>query len=122
MTPMIDMMFQLVLFLLINISFVKEPGVEVRRPTAKTATADRQATVMVAVLANGDIWVDRQAVDIRLLSTHIERLHAENPEGAAVILADRDARAGLLVKVMDQIRLGGIGEISIAASTERDGP
>jgi biopolymer transport protein ExbD len=122
MTPMIDMMFQLVLFLLINISFVKEPGVEVRRPTAKTATADQKATVMVAVLANGDIWIDKQAVDVRLLSAHIERLHAENPEGAAVILADRDARAGLLVKVMDQIRIGGIGDISIAASTERDGP
>lgn len=122
MTPLIDMMFILLLFFLVNTSFVREAGVEVKRPTAATASVQEKAAVVVAVLANGEIWVDRRAVDIRLLRSQVERIHQDNPEGSAVVLADRDARAGLLVQVMDQIRAAGIGDISIAASGMQERP
>lgn len=122
MTPLIDMMFILLLFFLVNTSFVREAGVEVKRPTAATAAVQEKAALVVAVLANGEIWVDRRAVDIRLLRSQVERIHQDNPEGSAVVLADRDARAGLLVQVMDQIRAAGIGDISIAASGMQERP
>lgn len=122
MTPLIDMMFILLLFFLVNTSFVREAGVEVKRPTANTAVASERASIVVALLANGEVWVDKRAVDVRVLRVHVERLHRENPEGVAIVLADRDARAGLLVQVMDQIRAGGINDISIAASTDREAP
>jgi biopolymer transport protein ExbD len=70
---------------------------------------------LVAIRANGEIWIDRRVVDVRSVRANIERMKADNPEGAAIIQADEFAPSGLRVKVMDQIRLAGITNISIAA-------
>jgi biopolymer transport protein ExbD len=117
MTPLIDMVFILLIFFMVTSSFVKESGIEVSRPEAQTARAQERANIMIALTAEGDIWIDRQQVGPREVRAHVERLHAENPEGAVIIVADEDVKTGLTVTVLDQVRLAGIANVSIAATS-----
>ncbi len=117
-TPLIDMVFILLIFFAVNASFVKEAGVEIERPSARTAEVQQQANIMIAVTANDEVWVDRQRVDPRSVRGHVERLHAENPEGAVVILADDASKTGLVIEVLDQARLAGVENVAVAASPD----
>jgi biopolymer transport protein ExbD len=118
MTPLIDMVFILLIFFIVTTSFVKETGVDVNRPTAKTAVKKERANILVSIRANGEIWMDKRQIDRRAVRANVERMHAENPEGSVIILADEEAKTGLLIEVMDQARLAGVSNVSIAA--ERD--
>lgn len=115
MTPMLDIVFIMLIFFIVTTSFVKESGVTVSRPSAETAAEDKKGNIMVAIKPNGEIWIDKRAVDVRSLRANVEKLKAESPESGVVIQADTDARTGILVQVMDQIRLAGVVNISIAA-------
>lgn len=117
-TPLIDMVFILLIFFAVNASFVKEAGVEIERPNARSAKVQQQANIMIAVTSAGEVWVDRQRVDPRSVRGHVERLHAENPEGAVVILADDESRTGLVIQVLDQARLAGVENVAVAATPE----
>lgn len=117
-TPMIDMVFILLIFFAVNASFVKESGVEIERPSARSAVTQEQANIMIAVTENGEVWIDRQRVDPRSVRGHVERLHAENPEGAVVILADNKSRTGLVIEVLDQARLAGVENVAVAATPD----
>ena len=114
-TPMLDIVFIMLIFFIVTTSFVKESGVTVSRPSAQTAEEKKGSNILVAIRANGEIWIDRRAVDVRAVRPNIERMKAENPEGAVIIQADEFSPTGLLVKVMDQVRLAGISNISISA-------
>ncbi|EAT13414.1 biopolymer transporter ExbD [Bermanella marisrubri] len=116
MTPMLDIVFIMLIFFIVTTSFVKESGVQVNRPTADSAQQDKKGNIMVAIKPNGEVWIDKRAVDIRSVRANIEKLKAESPESGVVIQADTDARTGMLVEVMDQIRLAGIMNISLAAT------
>ena len=118
MTPLIDMVFILLIFFIVTTSFVKETGVDVSRPSAKTAVKKEKANILIAIKPNGEVWIDKRQVDRRAVRANVERLHAENPEGSVIILADKEAKTGLLIEVMDQARLAGVASVSIAA--ERD--
>lgn len=115
MTPMLDIVFIMLIFFIVTTSFVKESGVTVSRPSAETAAEDKKGNIMVALKPNGEIWIDKRAVDVRSVRANVEKLRAESPESGVVIQADTDSKTGLLVQVMDQIRLAGISNISIAA-------
>lgn len=115
-TPMLDVVFIMLIFFIVTTSFVKEAGVDVNRPSADTATRQEQGSIMIALRANGEVWMDRRQVDLRAVRAYIERQRVESPEASVVILADTGAETGLLVQVMDQVRLGGIAQISIAAT------
>lgn len=117
-TPLIDMVFILLIFFAVNASFVKEAGVEIERPSARSAVTQEQANIMIAVTKNGEVWVDRQRVDPRSVRGHVERLHAENPEGAVVILADDESQTGLVIEVLDQSRLAGVENVAVAATPD----
>ncbi len=119
MTPMLDIVFIMLIFFIVTTSFVKESGIEVNRPTAQTATRKEQGNIIVAIRANGDIWIDKRQVDVRAVRANVARLHAEQPLGAVVIAADKETKVSVLTQVMDQIRLAGITNASIA--TESDG-
>lgn len=114
MTPLIDMVFILLIFFVVTSSFVKEAGVEVNRPKADSATTQQNMAIVVAITANGDIWIDKQTTPLSTVRNQILRLHAEAPEGGVVITADRDAPTGRLIQILDQIRLAGITQIAIA--------
>ena len=115
MTPMLDIVFIMLIFFIVTTSFVKESGITVSRPSAETAAEDKKGNIMVAIKPNGEIWIDKRAVDIRAVRANIEKLKAESPESGVVLQADTDSKTGLLVKVMDQVRMAGMSNISIAA-------
>lgn len=115
MTPMLDVVFILLIFFIVTASFVKESGIEVNKPSAKTAVTQERATILVAIDQDNDVWIDRRKVDVRAVRANIERLHAENPLGTLVIQADSDSTNVRLVQVMDAAHQAGIYQIAISA-------
>jgi biopolymer transport protein ExbD len=113
--PMLDFCVNLLIFFIITTSFIKEAGVTVFKPLAVTAEHEDSGNLLIAIRENGDIWMDRQRVDLREVRTRMERLHIERPDDTVVIIADRESEAGVVAKVMDEVRLSGIQDISIAA-------
>lgn len=114
--PLIDVMFFLVLFFVSTTSFVRESGIDINRPTAQTAVVPGKDSLLVTITRSGEIWIENQQVDIRLVRAHVERMHAENPAAAVIVIADREAQTGTVVEVMDQARLAGISNVAIAAT------
>ena len=113
--PMLDFTINLLIFFIITTSFIKEAGVTVFKPEAQTAEFRESGNLLIAIRENGDIWMDREQVDLREVRTLIERLHIERPDDTVVIIADRASHAGVVAEVMDEVRLGGIQDVSIAA-------
>ena len=117
-TPMLDVVFIMLIFFIVTASFVKESGLEVNRPDAPTAVKKENANILVAIGASNEIWINRRRIDPRAVRANIERMHAENPEGAVIIQADKKAFTETLVLVMDSARQAGVFNVSIAAETE----
>ena len=117
-TPMLDIVFIMLIFFIVTTSFVKESGIEVNRPNAETAERNEKGNILVAISENNEIYIDRRKAELRAIRPNIIRLRAENPEGAVIIQADKASQTGLLVEAMDQIRLAGVLEISIAAEND----
>ena len=114
-TPMLDVVFIMLIFFIVTASFVKEAGIDVSRPDAATAERKERGNILVAISESGQIWIDKRHVDIRAVRANIERLAAENPQGSVVIQADENSKNGILVQVMDAARLAGVEQVSIAA-------
>lgn len=115
MTPMLDVVFIMLIFFIVTASFVKEAGIDIDRPSAATAELKERGNILVAITEGGQVWIDKRRVDVRQLRSNIERLHAENPQGSVVIQADQKSKNDVLVEVMDAARLAGIETVSIAA-------
>ncbi|MDR1452280.1 MAG: biopolymer transporter ExbD [Helicobacteraceae bacterium] len=115
MTPMLDIVFIMLIFFIVTASFVKESGISVNSPRASTAQTQDQASLMIAISEAGEVWIDGRIVDIRAIRANVARLKALNPEGAVVIQADANAKTYLLVEAMDQARQAGVDNVSIAA-------
>ncbi len=115
MTPMLDIVFIMLIFFIVTTSFVKESGVSVNSPSAQTASRQENANIFIAITAGGEVWIDRRPVDPRSVRAIVARLHADNPEGSVIIQSDADASTRMLVDVMDQVRLAGVEGIAIAA-------
>lgn len=114
MTPMLDVVFILLIFFIVTASFVKEAGVDVLRPGATSGTEQKNVTLYVAITAEGEVWINRRQVDRRAVRANVERLHAENPQGSVVVQADKRTETGILIEVMDQIRLAGVANVAVA--------
>lgn len=119
-TPMLDVVFIMLIFFIVTTSFVKESGIEVSRPNAATASKKERANIMIAITESGEIWLQKRIIDVRSVRANIERLHAESPEGSVVIQADKNSKNGLLVQVMDQVRLAGVHNISLSAKIKKE--
>lgn len=119
-TPMLDVVFIMLIFFIVTTSFVKESGIQVNRPSATTAEKKERANILIAISESGEVWIQKRRVDIRSVRANVERLHAESPEGTVVIQADKASKNGLLVQVMDQVRSAGVNSISLAAKIEKE--
>jgi biopolymer transport protein ExbD len=113
--PMLDFCINLLIFFIITTSFIKEAGIPVLKPGATTAEYRQSGNLQIAIRENGDIWVDRQKVDLRDVRSRMERFHIERPEDSVVIIADKASKAGVVAQVMDEVRLAGIKNYAIAA-------
>ena len=114
--PMLDFVLNLLIFFIITAVFVKEIGITVSRPNAANAEKKEAGNIVVMIRPDGEIVIDSRVVDIRAVRANIERLHAQKPDDAVVVAADKGAHTGILVNVIDQVRQGGVQNVSIAAS------
>ena len=118
-TPMLDVVFIMLIFFIVTASFIKEAGLDVNRPDAPvTESQPEEANILVVVDANNDIYIDRRLIDPRAVRANIERLHAENPSGSVVIQPNPRSANKMLVTIMDAARLAGVYSISIADSPQ----
>jgi biopolymer transport protein ExbD len=114
--PMLDFVLNLLIFFIITTSFVKEAGVVVDRPEALTAEHSESGNILIAIRSNGEIWMDRRQVDLREVRPIVERMHVERPDDTVIVIGDKAAPAGLLAQVMDEVKLGGIAEVTVGAA------
>tara|TARA_R110002167_G_scaffold260350_2_gene466846 strand:- start:552 stop:974 length:423 start_codon:yes stop_codon:yes gene_type:complete len=120
-TPLIDMVFILLIFFAVNSTFVKFPGVDVDQPVARSTVVQQSATILIAVTDTGEVWIDRNQIDIRRLRGAIERMFVETPDASVVILSDQNSRTGIVVEVIDQARLAGASKVALAAAAVDQG-
>lgn len=118
MTPMLDVVFIMLIFFIVTASFVKEAGIDVNRPDAATAVQKDRANILIAISETNEIWIDKRQVDVRAVQANIERLYAENPQGSVVIQADEESNTRVLIKVMDAARSAGVYDVSVATDEE----
>lgn len=119
MTPMLDIVFIMLIFFIVTTSFVRESGIDINRPIAKsTQKKSKSNNILVAITQNEEIWIDKRQIDLRALRANIQRLSANEDEVSVIIQADVSAKTGILVAVMDQIKMAGIEAISISTKKE----
>jgi biopolymer transport protein ExbD len=114
--PLIDMVFILLIFFLVNTSFVKETGIDVNRPTAATAVVKNKATILIALDSENRVFMEQREIDPRAVRANVERALAENPEGAVIVVADQVSSTGVAIQVMDGCRMAGAENVSLAAA------
>ena len=114
-TPMLDIVFIMLIFFIVTTSFTKETGAAIVKPVAEQAVALQNGTILIGVRPNDDIWMAKREIELREVRQMVERARAENPEGSVVIIADKGARIGTVTQVMDQVRLAGVEGIAISA-------
>ncbi|MAJ80971.1 MAG: biopolymer transporter ExbD [Porticoccaceae bacterium] len=114
-TPMLDVVFIMLIFFIVTSTFVKESGVDVSRPNADTAVVTESNSIQIGITSSNQIFMDKRQVDKRAVRANVERGLAENPGAAVVIVADADSKTETLIEVMDQSRLAGAVSVSVAA-------
>ena len=113
-TPMLDVVFIMLIFFIVTATFIKETGVEVNRPDTQTAEMKKYVSLLVAVAPDSSIWIDKKKVDVRNVRPIIEQLHAENPKGGLVIQADMKSKTEKVLEIMAAARQIGIKQVAIA--------
>ena len=114
-TPMLDVVFIMLIFFIVTATFIKETGIEINRPDTETHEMKKTVSLLVAVGADNSIWIDKKKVDIRNVRPIMERLHAENPKGGLVIQADSESKVEKVLAIMDSARAIGITQVAIAS-------
>lgn len=117
-TPMLDVVFIMLIFFIVTASFIKEAGIDVNRPAVADPRPEEYANILVTISKNNEIWIDRRLIDPRAVRANIERLHAESPLGLVVIQADKHSNNDTLVKVMDASRQAGVYNVAFAAEPD----
>lgn len=117
-TPMLDVVFIMLIFFIVTASFIKEAGIDVNRPFAPTADKQADAAILVAISSNDEIWIDRRMTEASSVRSVIEKLHQENPKGSLVIQADEKSTNAMLVVVMEAAKQAGVSNVAISALDE----
>ncbi|MBR2515149.1 MAG: biopolymer transporter ExbD [Halomonas sp.] len=113
-TPMLDVVFIMLIFFIVTTSFIKESGIDINRPESSAASPRPDAQVLVAVTPEGAVWVDGKPVDIHRIGQEVAAMLTE--DGSVVIQADRESTTGLLIEVMDRLKQAGVDQVAVAAS------
>lgn len=114
------MVFLLLIFFVVTTSFVKEAGIDVQKSTAATAEVKQKGNILIGLTAEGDVFMEGKKIDVRSVRGLVERALAEDPESGVVVVADRESETGDVVRVMDQCRLAGAKDVSLAAEREAE--
>ena len=114
-TPMLDIVFIMLIFFIVTTSFTKETGAVITKPEAEQAISLRNGTILIGVKPNDDIWMSKRLIELREVRSMVEQARAENPKGSVVIVADKNSRIGMVTQVMDQVKMAGVQGIAISA-------
>ena len=114
-TPMLDIVFIMLIFFIVTTSFTRETGASIIKPEAEQAEALKNGTILIGIRPNDDIWMASRQIELREIRQMVERTKAENPEGSVVIVADKGSRIGTVTRVMDQVKLAGVEGVAISA-------
>jgi len=114
MTPLLDIVFIMLIFFIVTSTFIKEPGVQVTRPEAEIAEEQKLVSILVAVTENNEIWINKRQVELDGVRSAVERLRRENPRGGAVIQADAGSETRYMIEVLNQVRAAGVTQIAVA--------
>ena len=114
-TPMLDIVFIMLIFFIVTTSFVKEPGISVWKPFAETAATKERGNILIAVAHDDRIWMNKNRVELMAIRQMVEAARAENPESSVIIVADQEASTGMVIDLMDQVRVAGVTSIALAA-------
>ena len=117
-TPMLDVVFIMLIFFIVTATFIKEAGIQVDRPDTVTADSQEDASILIAISANDAIWVDKQERDSRELRGIIERLHSENPKGSLVIQADENSTNETLIQILEAAKAAGVVNVAMASDND----
>ncbi len=118
MTPMLDIVFIMLIFFIVTAVFVKEAGINVIKPAAESARIQKQVSILIAVTPNDLVYINREPVDPTSVRAVIEKLHSENPKGTIAIQADEKAKAGIVMAVYDAVREAGVPRIALATEVK----
>lgn len=118
MTPMLDIVFIMLIFFIVTTNFIRETGIDPERPAAETAEEMTRANILVGVNERGEVWMHQEEIEIADIRTLVEDALAQNPESSAVVIADERARTRRVIEVMDEVRRSGVEDISIATEGE----
>ncbi|MCG8435409.1 MAG: biopolymer transporter ExbD [Gammaproteobacteria bacterium] len=117
MTPLLDIVFIMLIFFIVTTSFAREIGIGVNRPSNEPAKVKKESEVILIEISDtGQIKVTGRITDVRAVQANVERSRAEKPDASVVVVAHKDADAGILVRVIDQARLAGVDKVSIASN------
>jgi len=114
-TPMLDIVFIMLIFFIVTTSFTKETGATITKPEAVQAVSLRNGTILIGIKSNDDIWMSKRLIELREVRSMVEQAKAENPKGSVVIVADKDSRIGTITQVIDQAKMAGVEGIAISA-------
>ena len=117
-TPMLDIVFIMLIFFIVTASFVKESGIEVNRPDSQTSIPSEQESILIIVKQSGEVMLQRRQIDPRAVRANVERLRAENPKAGVVIQADKAAKIGLTTQVIDSVRQAGVRDYVVATTKQ----
>ncbi len=118
-TPLMDIVFIMLIFFIVTSTFVKEPGIEINRPEAQTAKERKLAGILVAISSENEIWINKEKVPLDAVKVAVEKLKQENPKATAVIQVDTGAQSRYLVEVTNQIRNAGVDEIAVSTENPK---
>ena len=118
MTPMLDIVFIMLIFFIVTAVFVKEAGIDVNKPEVQTAQDIKRVSALIAVSADNEIWINKTEVELRDVRAVVERLRKENPQGQFVVQSDAKSESGVVVDVLDQLNEAGIRGVAISTINE----
>ncbi|HIF87994.1 MAG TPA: biopolymer transporter ExbD [Gammaproteobacteria bacterium] len=114
-TPMLDVVFILLIFFIVTSVFVTEAGIEVSRPEASTADSTSGDLILIAIGPAGDVWIDGDQIDPRFIRSRFELRLADAPNSSLIIQADRNASNEQVLLILQAAREANIEDVSIAA-------
>lgn len=122
-TPMLDVVFIMLIFFIVTASFIKESGIEVNRPDSNQESKSddpENRNIVFTVTANNEIWLDNRRIDVRAVRANVERLHAERPNAAVIIQANKKAEAKTYAAIADAAREAEVYNVSMTTVDTKD--
>ena len=118
-TPMLDVVFILLIFFIVTAQFIKEPGVEINRTEVENLDRQNPLGILIAINDQSQIYIDKEQVELQEVGFRIRELREDNPKGRLVVQADQDSEAGVLISLMEIIN-NEDGLNAIPVSVERE--